>query len=228
MSAKGRGRHEGGEFDYYPTPAWCVDRLLDRVGAELFAPRDDIHRTQALEPTAGDGAIVRAVDDWFGRMRHGEVRPAWTVVEMRENALRAPLATFVDAHEGVDYRTWRPTLRFDVSIQNPPYALAEAIIRKALGECRRVAALLRTGFLGSDERTEFWRTVGANPALYVLPDRPSFDGVGSDSATYAWFVWGDPALTGVHMLDSTPLAVRNAQKPQSIEFQARQGALFSP
>jgi hypothetical protein len=61
MSAKGRGRHEGGEHDYYPTPAWCVDRLLDRIGDRLM---DSLENADALEPTCGDGAYVRTARLW--------------------------------------------------------------------------------------------------------------------------------------------------------------------
>lgn len=224
MSAKGRGRHEGGDFDYYPTPAWCVDRLLDRVGEEMFECG-----MAALEPTCGDGAIVRAASAWCDRRNWPS--PEWTGVEMRHGAIAegTPLAR---RHEGIDFRSFRTDGVFDVCIGNPPYNLAESIVRHALSMSRVVAMLLRTGFLGSDERVDFWRTVGTNPALYVLPDRPSFDGVGSDSATYAWFVWGWGWLggveySGVHMLDSTPLAVRNAQKPQGLAFQASQPSLFA-
>lgn len=216
MSAKGRGRHEGGEHDYYPTPAWCVDRLLDDCGDLLFS-------AHALEPTCGDGAIIRAASAWLERQGW---HTHWTGVELRRGALHA--GTPVDKlFEGEDFRTWQPPRRFDFAIGNPPYSLAEQIARKALACSDRVALLLRTGFLGSDERVDFWRGVGANPALRVLPDRPSFDGVGSDSATYAWFVWGSSEIQGVHMLDSTPLAVRNAQKPQSLEFEHIQGSLFT-
>lgn len=218
MSAKGRGRHEGGDFDYYPTPAWCVDRLLDRIGPKLFS-----HTTRALEPTAGDGAIVRAASAWCEK--HDAPAPIWCAVEMRHGAIAEGTAV-AERYEGIDFRTFKPRAPFDVSLGNPPYNLAESIIRHALSMCGVTAMLLRTGFLGSDERVDFWRTVGMNPALYVIPDRPSFDGQGTDSATYAWFVWGGE-FSGVHMLDSTPLAVRNAQKPQGLTFEARQPSLFA-
>ena len=53
MSATGRGA-ERRASDYYPTPAWCIWRLLDALSLPC--------RCTWLEPAAGDGAIVRAVN----------------------------------------------------------------------------------------------------------------------------------------------------------------------
>ena len=214
MSAKGRGRHEGGDFDFYPTPPWCVHRLLEAWPSLL-----DIN--DALEPTCGDGAVVEACVSWMGKRL---APPAWTGVELRKSAVREP-AAYAHLYEGCDFRTWIPPRHYQLAIGNPPYNLAEEIIRKCLAHCDVVVMLLRVGFLGSDDRVDFFRTVGANPALFILPDRPSFDGIGTDASTYAWFAWGCPAVTGVKMLGSTPLAVRKSQTPQGLEYEAVQGKL---
>ena len=218
MSAKGRGKASV-PFDYYPTPAWCVDRLLDDCGGELFAGASEV-----LEPTVGDGAIVRACQAWHERNRW-ERRWGWTGVELRESAVdsRTGLARLV---EGVDFRTWEPNCTFDLAVGNPPFALAESIVRHALKLSTRVAMLLRVGFLGSEERVAFWREHG-DVALRVLPNRPSFDGEGTDSSTYGWFVWNCPGVTGVRVLDETPVEVRNAQKPGSLHVDPRQASLFA-
>lgn len=208
MSAAGRGAQRA-EYDYYPTPAWCVDRLLDDCGADLFGGQD----VEALEPTVGDGAVVRACERWAWNA--GLARPRWTGVELRRGALAdgTPLVHHV---EGVDFRSWEPEIpldsgTFDVCIGNPPFSLAESIVRRCLGMADRVAMLLRVGFLGSAERFPFWQEFGDDCALRVLPDRPSFDGEGTDSATYGWFVWGCPDVRGVRVLEPTLAAVRAAQ-----------------
>lgn len=220
MSAKGRGK-ESTPFDYYPTPAWCVDRLLDDCGADLFAQAFEV-----LEPTVGDGAIVRACQAWHERHRYPR-RWEWSGVELRRGAVAegTDLARLV---EGVDFRSWDPAgCTFDLAIGNPPFALAESIVRRALSLSSRVAMLLRVGFLGSEERIAFWREHG-EVALRVLPNRPSFDGEGTDSSTYAWFVWGCPEVAGVRVLDETPIEVRNAQKPApgALSVEPRQASLF--
>lgn len=220
MSAKGRGT-ESVEYDYYPTPPWCVDRLLDREPSLIHG------MCSALEPSVGDGAIVRAVEAWCSRACVSGLR--WTGVELRGGALRhdTPLAVHVG---GQDFRTWEPnhSNRFDIAIGNPPFSIAEGIVRRCLGMADVTAMLLRVGFLGSSERLDFWHGIAACPALRVLPNRPSFDGKGTDSSTYAWFVWGHPGITGVRVLDETPAAVRSAQKPpDGLSVDPRQASLFT-
>lgn len=222
MSAKGRRKTGAVPFDYFPTPPWCVHRLLDAHAEDLgiFAGHD----VQVLEPTVGDGAIVRAAESWGG-LRSADALPAWTGVELRRGAL-LPGTRLARHVEGVDFRRWSPggelleelypTGTFDLSLGNPPFSLAEGIIRHAMELSHGVVMLLRVGFLGASERVEFWRAVGADPFVRVLPDRPSFDGEGTDSATYAWFVW-NVELTGprVDVLDTTPASVRAAQVPSA-------------
>lgn len=234
MSATGRGKQRV-DFDYYPTPPWCVWRLLDRNAEELGL----LEAPRLLEPTVGDGAIVRAVDGWIRREtgRAADL-PEWTGVELRRGAVLEE--TELDhLFDGVDFRAWDPDrysedelpgdgytvlgdaaagdllAYFDGAIGNPPYNLAEAMIRHALEMSRWVAMLLRVGFLGSGDRVPFWSGVGRDPWLRVLPDRPSFDGEGTDSATYGWFIWGDVDLRGdrIEVLDETPIEVRRAQLP---------------
>lgn len=238
MPASLRGAATRIPFDFYPTPPWLVDRLLDRHASDLGFGRE-LNAPRLLEPTVGDGAIVRAVDGWIARTPHYEMEHAWTGVELRRDALLPE--TDLEVHvEGQDFRTWDPweagplrradsTFRkpppdepfvwedelFDGGMGNPPFSIAEAIIRRALELSRWTAMLLRVGFLGSEDRLDFWRGPAADPWVRVIPDRPSFDGIGTDSATYAWFVWGDVDLVGprVDVLDHTPASVRSAYRP---------------
>ncbi len=215
VSAKPRKKGPAVPYDFFPTPPWCVDRLLDRHALDLGFGRR-VNAPSLLEPTVGDGAIVRAVDAWIARSLHIEMEHSWTGVELRIGALLP--GTELDCHvEGYDFRTWsRPdsVLPFDLAMGNLPFALAEPMLRRCFEVSRATAILLRVDFLGSAERAPFWAGVGASPHLRILPDRPSFDGAGTDSSTYAWFVWG-AELRGprVDVLDTTPASVRAAQKP---------------
>lgn len=173
MSATGRGAVRKIE-DWYPTPAWCVRRLMERLP---YLPGGGAW----LEPGAGRGNIIAAA-------RPFKPLVEWTAVELREEC-REPLNA-VGAHEVLitDYlRLPVPEPRFSVAIGNPPYSRAMEFIEKSLQVADVVAFLLRLNFLGSQKRAAFHHEHPAD--VYVLPDRPSFTGKGTDSIEYAWFVW---------------------------------------
>jgi hypothetical protein len=87
-------------------------------------------------------------------------------------------------------------------ITNPPYSLAESFIKHGLRIAEKSAWLLRLNFLGGG-RNEFHRK--HNPGIFILPNRPSFNGWGSDACEYGWFLYGDPAVSGrIFYLDETP------------------------
>lgn len=174
MSAKGRKRADGvvalpPPNEFFETPAWCVDRLLKHRGLPAGA---------WLEPSAGNGAIIRAINT-----RRAGI--AWTAVELREEAAPCFRTLAVELHV-TDFLRWNPQgRRFVVTIGNPPFSLAAQMISHALTFSSRVVFLLRQSFLESEERIPFFRRVGV-PDVMVLPDRPSFTGSGTDSASYAW------------------------------------------
>jgi len=169
--------------DAYFTPdeiAGRLVRLLDLNGRHL----------RICEPSVGGGAFVRAIK------RHAEViRLHITGYDLNPFAMG-----FDDCHDSrsgdfVDM-TGGP---FDWVIGNPPYSHAEAHVRHALTLAPRCAFLLRLAFLESTKRVPFWRD--HKPArIYVLAQRPSFTGGGTDSAAYGWFVW-DADHKGPTVLD---------------------------
>jgi hypothetical protein len=79
-----------------------------------------------------------------------------------------------------------------------------------------ICFLLRLGFLESEARREFFQQMGV-PDLYILPNRPSFTGQGTDASTYAWFLWSEqPAKIGrVQILKYTPRAERKKARDQN-------------
>lgn len=187
-------------YDFYPTPKWCVDRLLD----EVVLPGG-----RWLEPGAGTGSIIKAVN-----ARRQDVR--WTAVEINEDA-----AWDLDKIPGVtrvypsDFMTLHPlheinSAPFQVAIGNPPYSRAMEFVEKSFAYAQTVVMLLRLNFLGSEERASFLR--GYPPDVYVLPNRPSFTGKGTDSIEYAWFVWSSPTKSSgtIKVLNSTPKQERKA------------------
>jgi hypothetical protein len=53
-----------------------------------------------------------------------------------------------------------------------------------------IIMLLRTAFLESKKRYEFWQKHPVN-GLYVLSQRPSFTGHGTDATSYSFFIWNN-------------------------------------
>lgn len=216
--SRAKAKAERVEHDFYPTPGWAVHRLLDAAGNALgfSTPINATEPLSVLEPCIGDGAIVRAVMAWLAlreRRDLGYKAPAinWHGVELRRGAVHESTPPLASLAEGADYRSHAIQWAIDLILTNPPFGIAEGFIRKALEDAPIVAMLLRLAIFESAERVRLWRTV-PQPAVYVLPDRPSFDGVATDATAYGWIVWGTDER-GIHVLDATARSIRDAYKP---------------
>lgn len=203
MSATNRSkvRRSG---DWYPTPKFCVDRLLDEV---------PLPHGHWLEPAAGTGALIRAVNQYayltdpFDTASLPSI--TWDACEMSFWAYQELKPLCQNLFIGNFLKTDFEVGKYKVIITNPPYSLAMEFIDKALSlKPEKLVLLLRTNFLESEKRVQFMRS--NTPDVYVLPSRPSFTGKGNDATSYAWFVWSKtPQTQGIiQVLESTPLAQR--------------------
>ncbi len=157
---------------YFPTPSWVVDRLLD----ELPLPGG-----RWLEPAAGDGSIIQAVN-----RRRSDVR--WTAIEL--DSARSRTVKQIPGVHGVraDGLTCELPTDIAVAISNPPFEQWQPMVDRLLGAAETVVMLLRLNVLGSAGRAPWWRKHPAD--VLVLPDRPSFSQDGQvDRDYYGWFVW---------------------------------------
>jgi len=146
------------EYDAYQTPRWVIAALLDKIGPL-------VHGKTILEPCAGKGEIVRALQD------------------------RGAVVTAYDIQSGTDFLTMDCAgMHWDWCITNPPYRYAQEFIEKAMSVADEVVMLLRLGFLAGQKRKDWWQ-VNRPKVVYVLSKRPSFTGRGTDSADYAWVLW---------------------------------------
>jgi hypothetical protein len=201
MSATGRGPRLGGNHDDYETPAWAVHRLLEAMPALPLGPW--------LEPCAGWGAIIRAVRSL------GRIVPAvpWRTCEVQAK-FQQELHSLTGAEPIIKSFLATTAADFDRLpvhvITNPPFALAEEIIRhaRALFPQATVTMLLRLNFLASKKRQAWLST--DTPDVYVLPDRPSFHNRKTDATEYGWMVWPPERRTKgtVQVLAATPKAER--------------------
>lgn len=174
-----QGERTGG--DSYYTPPALADVL---VGLLPLEPGDT-----ALEPSAGGGAFCRALEARGCLVHALDVDPRAPALNMPARPWRTQVGDFLTA--GVGRPIW--------VVGNPPYRSAEDQVRRALEVADRgVAMLLRLAMLAGQKRSLLWRS--HPPAIvYVLPQRPSFTGGGTDQYDYAWMVWdsrreGEPII----------------------------------
>lgn len=221
VSSTGRGGKRRAS-DYYATPPWCVDRLLDRTW------RAHLAGGRWLEPCVGDGAIVRAVTAWYERQEAAHLRPAWTTIDIRPATVKLcdDIATLCVGDFLAGFGAQASMLSesidvasHDVVLTNPPFSLAFDFVRRSLELAPVVIMLLRMSWLGSDDRAEWLRA--NTPSVYMMPERPSFTCDGNtDSDYYAWMAWGLDASPTFQILDSTPVEVRKVgRRPATLPGQ---------
>jgi predicted RNA methylase len=159
-----------------------VDFALDGLGRNRLGAG-----AYVLEPSAGAGALALPALSAGANVTAVEIDARWgPVLEQRGSALvRGSGGSVGWLHvETLDYlrRPAPPVGRFDVGILNPPYEgnLDAAFVAKALNECRRVVALLRSH---AGHGVERWNTLWSRiaPEGWVCSERklvrrPDFGG----------------------------------------------------
>lgn len=165
------------EYDFYATPPDVVNLLIDNIDLTKWG-RD------VLEPNAGNGSICRVIKDKYPTKK-------LTAIEIRDSEFDSLCECSDEVLIG-DYITMPIASKYDIIVGNPPFNIAMECILKSLSLLKDdgvLIFLLRTAFLESKTRYDFWQK---NPIsnIYVLSKRPSFTGgKGTDSASYSWFVW---------------------------------------
>jgi hypothetical protein len=196
MSATGVPNRDGvtrarNADDFYATPAWATRAILR--AAFPNAP------SRILDPAAGDGAILAVAREMMPETRLAAFETNDTPERREAGLRRARLASVTDGghvvfRDSLATPPWRDVdgQRFDLILANPPFSLAMDFLERSLAEVEaggEVAFLLRLAFLASMKRAAFHR--GHPCDIYILPKRPSFTPDGkTDSADYAWFVYG--------------------------------------
>jgi hypothetical protein len=189
--------HRGAErrpADFYETSSWCVRRLLEALplpGGIWF------------EPCAGDGAIIKAVN---------EVRDdvTWHAHELREECVPALASIKRVEHVEIGDLLTRPVATMpmaSVCISNYPFGVSKEILEHLLhGDFEHLITLQRVNWCAGP-RAALFREL--KPSLYVLPDRPSFTGGSTDSIEYGfWHFDGEGKLS---ILNNTPLKERQGK-----------------
>ncbi len=138
---------------------------------------------EILEPSAGNGNIIKALNKYY---KYKKI-DAYEIRQEEEGELKKISNKVIIG----DFLELDIDKKYDIIIGNPPYSLAINFVEKCL-KCLKddgvLIFLLRTAFLESKSRYDFWQH---NPlsGLYTLSKRPSFTGKGSDATSYSWFIW---------------------------------------
>ena len=126
-----------GEADFFPTPDWCIEGLLQVCPPPRFTCGDAIHGRDmvVLEPAAGSGAIVRLLLAADYQVRALEIRPR-ALPELRK---------LCPAEWGCWLRFSEPGRGYPELVKlcgcelnrvaictNPPYAIARDFVMQAL------------------------------------------------------------------------------------------------
>ena len=184
MSSTKRGSDRHND-DFYRTPRWAVEALLDRLG--------DLQGV-ILEPGCGDGAILSVLRDrgckWLIGVEQDVERARLASLEIVNGAVVCGdfLSPDLPGFLARAAPAWGPP---DFAVSNPPFALAQPFIERTLEVLQprgQAWFLLRLAFLAGQKRAKsgLWRKLSG---VYVLPKRPSFIGGTTDSSDYAWIEW---------------------------------------
>ncbi len=158
-------RVDSGGPDFYPTPRWATQALVDY---EFF-------EGLTSEPACGDGEM------------------AIVLIEVGLNITASDLYARNYGRTGVDFL--KTTIVFDNIITNPPYNIAEEFLLHALSLTKKkVALLLRLAFLESSRRQRNIFQEFPPSRIWVFSERVTFYPKGEERASggttaYAWFVW---------------------------------------
>lgn len=175
ISATNRGGKRV-KSDFYSTPIPVIKHFLKN-----YKLKDG----DILEPSAGNGNFIKAlIEDGY--------KNNITAIELRKEEYDN-LISIADNVIIQDFLTYIPAKQFATIIGNPPYSLAQEFLEHcfAISDVdTEIIMLLRTAFLESKKRYNFWQKHPVSN-LYVLSQRPSFTGKGTDATSYAWFIWNN-------------------------------------
>lgn len=163
-SIAGRKRSDG--IDYYQTPIWATEKLLE---IEQF-------EGNILEPCSGAGAISKVLEKYGYSVISSDIREDDNVY----------------GKKGID--VFDINKRVENIVTNPPYFCAKEVIEKCLQITdKKVAMLLKLAFLESANRYEFFKNTPLKTVnVFCKRVNPVPEGVelkSSGTIAYAWYIW---------------------------------------
>ena len=164
--------------DFYPTPIEVTHAFMQwlKIGSGAFI----------REPCCGDGMMSKVIESYG------------------HNVYSSDIVSSGYGTSGVDFLI-SPPVYCDAIITNPPFNLAEKVIRRALFQAPLVAVVLKATYWHAKTRQELFKEY---PPAYILPLtwRPDFMGGGAPTMDFMWTLWrrGD-TVTKYQPLDKPDL-----------------------
>jgi hypothetical protein len=163
--------------DWYPTPSYATQSLLDREKFE----------SPIREPACGDGAISKVLE-----------KNGYSVIS-------SDLFPYGYAEYGIDF-TARNELHVGAKtmITNPPFKLANAFVFKSIQIYDKFALFLRLSYLEGQERYKKIYKETPPSRVWVFSKRLTLwrgdeERNGNGTQCYAWFVWDKKHTDGVKL-----------------------------
>ncbi len=164
--------------DYYVTPVEKINEFL----VEFIKHEPQAFDGLVLDPCAGGDS--RYPMSYPTALKEFGVKGNIGTIDIREDSLAKVKGSYLE----MDLPSKPQTI-----ITNPPFNIAENVIKKALNDVEDggfVIMLLRLNFYGGKQRKKFWDEIGLPKYSFVHHRRICFTDDGkTDSIEYAHFVW---------------------------------------
>ena len=183
LSSTNRGydRHAS---DYYITPIHRIEEFIEEFDKheQVFNQRE---RERVILDCCAGGDSTNPMSYPTALINKGVDKDSIKTIDIREDSQAETIGDFLKME--LDYKP-------NVIITNPPFVLAEEIIKKSfelVEDDGWVIMLLRLNYFEGKKRFEgLWRDVGLPKYTFVYHKRLSFTADGrADSVAYAHFVW---------------------------------------
>ena len=180
-----KGDYERDDFDWYVEPEWCVDALFDNV---------QFDNEWIWDPCCGQGTILKSAEKNGFRFLIGS--------DIVDRGLDKFTFEICDALKFGTPLAVSPAMTLNI-VTNPPYKLAENIIRENITLIdQKMAVLLPIKFLASQKRYALF-TEYPPAEILMLSKRPSMPPGGKieemgdrafkgGTIDYCWIVWHRP------------------------------------
>ena len=172
-----QGKSQREVKDFYPTPKYVIEALLDN---ETF-------EGMIWEPTVGKGNIVDTLKDYgYKNLFASDIKDYGYTGTQIIDFLNPMAKNYPHAPANI--------------ITNPPYSLSKIFMEHGVGVVTgKIALLLPIRYLAGKNRYKFYK-INPPKKVIIIPNKIDFLGKGNPVMEFAWYIWqkeyiGKPTIT---------------------------------